>query len=389
MKKPWDDPRYFFGGPTFAQASRIAWDDIKDLTPKEWISDISESARRLKTVFGSTVWCIGLDQPQRVEGVGWDGCILDESSDLKPGTFDRTVYPALADRKGWCWRIGVPKRFGLGAKEFKRAFEAALAGTYPQGEAFHWTSKEILDEETILHAARTLDAKTYNEQFNATFETSGGAAYENFTREYHVRHCEYNPHRPILVGCDFNVDPMSWVLCHHYLDLGRLEVFDELWIRGTTTQKSLDLLWDRYKSHDGGWEFYGDATSQARHTSAAQSDYQTIYADKRFRQSGRTVHFPSRNPAVIDRLRSVDALLLNGVGERRLFIDPRCEKLIESLEDSYLKPGTRDLMKSGDEHDVTHPGDGLGYIVHYLFPINPLDEEEMNDGANFGVDVIG
>ena len=70
------DPRYFYGAPTAKQAKRIAWNDIKRMTPKGWLAskdDIREGDMEIRTVFGSTLIIVGLDKPQRIEGVQWDG----------------------------------------------------------------------------------------------------------------------------------------------------------------------------------------------------------------------------------------------------------------------------------------------------------------------------
>ena len=92
IPKPWDDPRYFFGAPTRDQAKRIAWDDLIALTPKSWLlpggRGISHSDLCIRTIFGSSLWVLGMDVPARMEGVGWDGGVGDELSDWKPGTFD-------------------------------------------------------------------------------------------------------------------------------------------------------------------------------------------------------------------------------------------------------------------------------------------------------------
>jgi hypothetical protein len=112
IKKPWADPMYFYALPTFAQARRVAWKKIKALIPREWCTKINESEMLIETVFGSSLYVVGMDKPQRIEGDQWDGGVVDESCDQKPKAFDLSIRPALTHRNGWCWRIGVPKRHG-------------------------------------------------------------------------------------------------------------------------------------------------------------------------------------------------------------------------------------------------------------------------------------
>lgn len=365
VKKPWPDPHYFYGGPTRDQTKRIAWDDFIRLIPADWLAGSPRvSDLRITTVFGSDLWIVGMDRPERIEGVQWDGGVFDESSDIKPGAFDKSVIPALTWRDGWCWRIGVPKRQGVGASEFRKFCEKGLAGTDPDTAAFSWPSSDILTPEQLAYARANLDPKDYREQFEACWETAGGGIFHAFDRDRNVRPCAYRPNMPILVGSDFNVDPMAWVLAHRLGD--RLDVFDELWLRDTNTPATLDKLAARYHDHKGGWEFYGDASGSARKSSASRSDYQHIMNHADFKRMGRSLHYPYANPPVADRFAATNALCLNAAGERRLFIDSRCEHLIDDLEARYYKPRTKEADDTGTLGHIT---DALGYIVHRLFPI--------------------
>src|SRR5262245_35142462 len=114
VRKPWHDPRYFYALPTYGQARKVAWEQIKALVPPHWVRKINDGNMMVETVFGTRLYVLGTDKPARIEGIEWDGCVIDECSDQKPGVFTRSVSPALAAREGWCWRIGAPKRYGVG-----------------------------------------------------------------------------------------------------------------------------------------------------------------------------------------------------------------------------------------------------------------------------------
>ncbi len=345
-----------------------------DLIPDDWIAggkqgpNVSRTTLTIRTVFGSELHVVSLDRPQRLEGDPWDGGVLDESSDLRPGTFDRSIRPALADRGGWAWRIGVPKRQGAGAVEYRTFCEQCLAGEYPDGQCFCWPSSDILPAAEVSHARETLDAKDFREQYEASWETAGGQIFHAFKREYNVRPCPYLPQQTIVVGSDFNVDPMAWVLGHRFPN--RLEWFDEVFLRNSNTLEALNVLWQRYQDHRGGWEFYGDASASQRNTAAAVSDYVQIANDERFKRAGRTMHYLRDNPRLEDRFSACNALWENAVGQRRMFIDPRCKKLLADIEQRCYRPGSRkpaDLSFRGRQ--MGHVTDAMGYAVYYLFPI--------------------
>lgn len=362
--RPWPDPRYFYAAPTYAQAKRVAWDHLISLTPRYMVRRIDRSELYIESVYGSRLYVVGMERPERIEGNQWDGGVVDESSDIKPGTFDRSISPALTHRKGWCWRIGIPKRFGVGAVEYREFCERAARGELDDTEFFTWYSEDIVPKEAIEWARRNLDQKDFREQFQGSWESAGGGIFYAFDRQFNVRPVTYNSKDAIIVGCDFNVDPMAWCLGHAYSD--RIEWFDELFIRNTNTQSALDALWKRYESHKGGWQFFGDATSDSRKTSASKSDYQQIYNDQRFIGAGRTVHFPDSNPAVSDRFAWTNAMWCNAEGQCRMFVDPSCKQIIRDTESRYYKPGTREAEDGGD---LGHMTDALGYVVSALFPV--------------------
>lgn len=361
VKKAWQTPLYFYAGPTYGQARRVAWQTLKDLVPKEWLlAPPSESSMVIKTIFGSELHVVGMDKPQRIEGVQWDGGIIDECSDQKPKTFDLSVRPALSHREGWCWRIGVPKRHGVGALEFRSCFDKDSGW-----DTYQWPSRDILSKEEVAYAKQMMDAKDFAEQYEASWVKSGGAAFHAFDVYKHVRPVTYKDDKPIIVGSDFNVNPMAWALMHRTSD--GLEVFDEIWIRDTNTQRTLDTLHSRYPDHRGGWHFMGDATGRARKTAATRSDYIIIKQDERF--SGN-VRYPKANPSVKDRLASCNALLHHD----RIHIDARCVNLILDLEFR----GLDDTGHPEDIGDQGHITDALGYVIHGLFPVRYVTQGDIS-----------
>ena len=377
VNKPWPDPLYFYGLPTYSQAKRVGWDKILPLVPREWIRKKSESGLWIETIHGAKLYIVGLDQPSRVEGLQWDGCIIDECSDIKPGTFGRSILPALSHRDGFCWQIGVPKRYGKGAKEFRKYFELGLAGKPIPGtdqklESFHWASKSVLTKAQLAVAMGTLDAKDFNEQYNASWEEAGGAVFFAFTEKLNVQHrAMYRQDREIIVGVDFNVNPMCWVLCH-MVD-GVLHVFDEVFIRNTHTAACLKHLHHAYGSHKMGWKFIGDASSNSRKTSAPLTDYIQIYNYEPLHP--RTVDFPSANPRVQDRFASTNAALRNVKHEVRCIINPKCVHLIADLKARVYKEGFNIPADSGD---IGHITDALGYIIHRIMPMRVITGDEMS-----------
>lgn len=351
-------PMYFVAGPTYTQIRRVWWQDIKDLVPLEWLARPPyEGDLRIHTIFGSELHLSGMDVPARIEGTQWCGGVVEESSDIRPGAFARSIRPALSLHHGWCWRIGVPKRVGVGIVEFRRVWHAAAAGKLEDTDAFHWLSADILTPDEMRAVRMELSLADFEEQYEARWLAEGGVLFAGFDPETTVKMCKYDPALRVYVGCDFRANPMVWLLAQWKGDV--LRVFAELSLRHTTTQAMLDATWKRFPNHKTGWTFTGDVPSHSRQTSASESDYATVFNDRRFRAAGRQVVIGSCL-AEQDRIAAVNRLLCDATGRRRLFVDPHCDKLLDDLGQPV-----------GDElaDDEGRESDALGYLVWMLAPL--------------------
>lgn len=346
--------------PTYPQARRVAWEAIKQMFPPDWIlGEPSEVEMSITTKFNSKLFIAGLDKPQRIEGTQWSSIVIDESCDIKPGVFSRSIMPALTHHCFSCWRIGVPKRQGPGAVEFREAFENAdPADTY----ATSWPTSDIVDPEVLEEAKRKIDPVDYAEQYDAKWQTMGGGIFYSFSDENVSEAAVYRANSPIIVMSDFNVDPMCWCL-GHFVD-GHLYVFDEISLRNTNTRATLDVLHQRYGTHKAGFLFTGDAAAKARKSAADASDYIQIYNDTRFEHS--RVLYPSHNPSRRTRFSTTNAALCNAAGLRRVLIHPRCKVLIKDLTQRAYEEGT---LEPDDSQFIGHMSDAFGYGVMMLMPI--------------------
>lgn len=367
--KPWADPIYVIGLPTYNQAKRVVWPQLESLIPKHWLIKNGKNISELsfKTIFGSKLYVVGMDKPERIEGIQIDGCILDESSDQKPGVM-RTIAPMLTHRNAWLWRIGVPKRTGCGAKEFKEEFDKGLQGIGGR-ESYSWPSWTVLSEEQLHDARELLSLQDAEEQLGGEWLGASGAVFHAYDDVLNVSEAaKYCPNLPIGVGSDFNVDPMCWVL-FHVVDKKML-VFDEIHIKDTNTRATLDYLWSQYGGHTKGWYFFGDASAKARDTSSATTDHIQIINDKRFDlYVKKNNKYLKGNPPRRDRFASCNAMFCNANGVRRLVIHPKCKNLRSDLQQRTFLPGTTKLSNDEGKLGIGHMSDALGYPIYKMFPI--------------------
>ncbi len=355
-KKNWPDPRYFAGAPTRDQAKRIFWNDLKALTPGGWIKKIYETDLCLKTRSGSELWVVGLDRPHRIEGVAWDGGVLDEYANMRAGAWTENIRPALSDRGGWCWFIGVPE----GLNHFKDLADYAASGVDPEWGLYSWPSADILPEREVEAARRVLDQRTFRQEYEAAFEGSTGRVYYSYDHKRHEDASLSIDHTlPLVLCCDFNVDPCVWEIVQ--TDGKTVRVVDELARRNTNTVEMGRSVLARYGGHSAGLLIYGDAAGMQRST-AGKSDYALLadlgIAEQRLRKA---------NPFVKDRVNAVNAMLENTRGERRFIHHPRCVELRKDFETVEWKDDGLVIDKSKRER--THASDAIGYFIEYEFSL--------------------
>ena len=121
----------------------------------------------------------------------------------KKKAWQENVRPALADRRGWCWFIGVPE----GRNHYYDLDKQAKADDTGEWDSFHWVSADILPREEIEAAKRDLDELTFQQEFEASFVSFEGRAYYPFDERIHTARIRYNPKQPLVFCFDFNVAP--------------------------------------------------------------------------------------------------------------------------------------------------------------------------------------
>jgi hypothetical protein len=168
---------------------------------------------------------------------------------------------------------------------------------------------------------------------------------------------------------DFNVDPMSAVICQRAAD--ELEQIDEIELRNSNTAEMCEALRQRYPGRS--ITVYPDPSGNQRTTKTSavgQTDFAVI------RGAGFHLISPRAAPPVVDRVNEVNALCCATDGRRRYWVDPRCRRTITAANQLTYKPGTNLIDK---RHGYDHITDALGYLVHAEFPLvsNRLDQRAI------------
>lgn len=344
-------------GPSYRMSRQIVWDKLKQkLTDINWVRKINETDMRIELVNGSVIALRGADNFDSLRGVGLDFIVLDEVADIDEKAWSEVLRPTLSDKQGRALFLGTPKGRG------NWLFDLYQRGQDPnehQWESWQYTTVDggVVPEAEIESARNDLDARTFRQEYMAQFETYGGAIYYNFDRQQHVRAYTQAIPANIMLFCDFNVNPMSAAIAVQ-TEQG-LHVIDEIMIYGSNTDELVQEVRTRYPTQR--ITAFPDPAGAQRKTSAGGRTDITI-----LQNAGFQVKYRNSHPSVRDRINSVNSLLKNSKEIARLFVDPKCKRVIECLEKQLYKEGTQVPDKDAG---YDHMNDAIGYGVEFLYPI--------------------
>ena len=353
-RKP--NQKCLYVAPTYRQAKTVIWDDLKEkLYAVNWIKKVNESDLSILLINGSKISIRSSDNKDALRGAKYNFIVLDECADMDPDTFYTVLRPTLSDTKGSAMFIGSPK----GRNWFYDLY--VQAGATEDWGAHQYTTIQggQVDQEEIESAQRDMDFRQFQQEYLASFVDYAGVLYYAF-KEDNIKQfdqTELTPRTPLHIGMDFNIDPMSAVVSVIHGDT--MHVIDEIEIYSSNTLEMVKEIQARYPHRI--IFAYPDASGQAQKTSAAGlTDHIMLH------NAGMKVKVGKTNPPVIDRINSVNSMLCNSMGERKLFIDPKCKRMRECLIKHTYKEGTRQPDKNSG---LDHLGDALGYAVYTNFSI--------------------
>ena len=351
------DKTIWYVAPTYRQAKMITWKKLRNkLNDLKWAKKINETELSIELKNGSTISLKGADNYDSLRGIGLDFLVIDEFADVDAEAWYETLRPTLADKQGGALFIGTPKGMNW-AHDLYTMFE-----DYPdEWASFQYTTLDGMNvkPEEVEAARRSLDERTFRQEFEATFETFSGRVFYAFDRRHNLLQYTQPDVLPELhIGMDFNVDNNSCVIAVRP-NATSLHVVDEIKLMGSNTDEMVQEIRNRYPQHRV--TVYPDPAGSQRKTSAGGRTDHTI-----LRAAGFTVKAPHGHNAIRDGVNAVNAKLRNSAGITSLFFDPKCKYAIECLEKHTYKEGTSIPDK---DSGFDHMNDALRYMVDYLFPI--------------------
>ncbi len=374
LKESWNSKKdgvYGIVAPTYNMLKRTTWAEFKKAS-RSLIAKCNETDKIIELTNGRMVHGHSADRPDKIRNETFCGAWVDEARECPDFAL---LWDILLGRvlstKGKIFITTSPNSYDdiheifieRGEKDYGVIQFPTYANTY-------------LDSADIDSLADKYDERFAAQELKGEFVIFQGAVYYTFNRKKNAgdvafKVAQYNPDLPLDLCCDFNVDPMAWVVTqkgiHGESGLAEIRVIDEFFVKNTNTMDVCEMFKDRYPNHDAGLYLYGDATGKARHSSSNKTNWKIIQNE--LAAYAPIMRVPTRNPAERDRINAVNGVTCNSRGVRRLQVNPKCKKTIRDLEQVAFKEGTSQIDKKRSL-ELTHMSDALGYRIEQEFSLN-------------------
>jgi len=197
-----------------------------------------------------------------------------------------------------------------------------------------------------------------------------GAIYDRFGAANIDANVALNPKLPLILTLDFNINPGMHALVAQYDPHADRFVFDTEFHRPRMSlRETLDEFADWIKAR-GGFKFpelhvYGDATGASATAATGEACYDLVRTKLARMGLPYRVLVPMSNPAIVNRVMSVNDALSDVDGLAHVKIHPRCERLIHDFRNLYTG---LDGMPDKTDQSMSHSSEAAGYFIYAIRP---------------------
>jgi len=338
----------------------------------------SSSLQKLTFKNGSEILFRHFDEPNKLKSLNLGFVEIEEMSDIPYDTF-LMLLSRMRQRIKKAWKNFTYRIFGHTNPEMTRG----------------WIYKTFMDNPPVNYRLITAPTtqniylpqdyceelkKLYDEEYYNIFvlaksgQYNKGLVVKDFTND-NIKSISYQPDMDLHISCDFNVDPMAWVLAHKTED--KVFYFDEIVLENTTTAKSCEEFCRRYPNHKGKIIINGDASGDNRSCTSEYTNY--VIIKKKLLQFGydSEIQIKAFNPPIKNRVMAFNAKVRSANGEICLFVDKKCEKLLYNIYNLKYREGSskidiptyQQIKQSKELKFLSHPFDAASYLVDFYWPI--------------------
>lgn len=324
--------------------------------------------------------CRSLSNPERIIGYEVFRSHVDELDTLKPVFAENAWNKVIARNRQKLYKLDgrgdkIQKNDPDSTEKYETELNRVSAYTTPEGYMFAYSrwvrnggpdygiyrattySNPHLPDGYIEGLLASYPAELISAYLDGEFvNLTSGAVYPKFDRDLNGSSETVQGNEPLCVGMDFNV--LKGAAAVHVLRAGLPHCVDQVH-NSFDTDETIAVIKQRYP--DNPITVYPDASGDSR-TSAntTKSDITKLKA------AGFRIKVAGSNPRIKDRIASVNAMICNGEGERRYFVNAaKCPDVVAGLEQQvYGDNGMPDKTS-----DLDHINDAVGYYINRDFGI--------------------
>ena len=347
--------------PTYPLVEDIAYRRFPDLCERKGFAyKLNKSSAYIEFPNAGRIVFRTMERPERIVGYEVAHSVLDELDTL-PIDKARDVWNRVIARNRQKMPGGFPNTVAVattpeGYRLVYEMWEKNPAPGYVLFRAKTMDNAANLPDGYIDNLRNTYPTNLLSAYLDGEFTNlTAGSVYSEFDRALNASSETVQAGEALHIGMDFNVTRMASVV--HVLRGADPHAVDEL-VDVFDTPAMIALIKDKYRGHSV--MVYPDASGGSRRSvMASESDLSLL------RAAGFRVCVNSTNPAVKDRVLSVNAMLHKD-GKRRYKVNPQmCPNLVESLEKQAYNSNGEPDKSTGFDHIV----DAMGYFVSYRWPI--------------------
>ena len=340
----------------------------------EW----SSSLQKLVFQNGSEILFRHFDEPNKLKSLNLGFVEIEEMSDIPYETF-KVLLSRMRQRVRKIWNKFTYRIFGHTNPEMYRGW---IYKTFVENPPPNYRLISAPTTQNIYLPQGFCDElkKIYDEQYYRIFvlaqngEVNNNLVVKGFS-DSNVKNISYQPEMDLHISCDFNVDPMCWVLAHKTTD--KVFYFDELALENATTASTCDEFIRRYPNHKGKIIINGDASGDNRSCTSEYTNYVIIKKKLLCYGYDVDIRIKAYNPPIKSRIAAFNAKICNADAQHCLFVDKKCEKLLYNIYNlRYIEgsskievPSFQQIKQSKELKFLAHPFDAASYLVDYYWPI--------------------
>lgn len=329
---------------------------------------------------GSEILFSQLDDPEKFKSLNLHWAEVEEASQVGDDAIKQLIGRLRNTYRGKDWSDFRYRLFGHTNPQADKGWihERFVENKLPNYRLIiaPTTNNIYLPEHFVQSMRESFDEEYFRINVLGEFgDYNSGLVVKGFSDE-NIKKLKYCPNLPLHLTCDFNVDPMMWVIAH--IDKENVYYFDEIVIENATTEMSFKEFLRRYPNHNSSIIINGDASGDNRSTQSEFTNYATMR--QLLREHGYTdfkFELRNYNPPILNRIAAFNARVKNASGLRRLFVDKRCKHLLSNIHNLKYKEGTsiidaptiHQIKQDRNRKFLGHIFDAASYLTEYYWSI--------------------